>query len=55
MKLQKYFVLLMNFVKFDQSSSSYILGNTSMRPSRMSKSEVITGYTLFHLSGFSFF
>lgn len=40
---------------FDKTTQPFLLGKTSKRPPIMSKSEVITIYLLFHLSGFRCF
>lgn len=40
---------------FEKSTKSFLLGRPSKRPLRMTKSEVITIYLLFHLSGFRCF
>ena len=40
---------------FDKTTQSFLLGKPSKRPPTMSKSEVITIYLLFHLSGFRCF
>ena len=40
---------------FDKTTQPFLLGTISKRPPRMSKSEVITIYLLFHLSGFRCF
>jgi len=55
-KITTIFCVVDEFCKeFDQATSSFIIGNPSKRPLRMSKSEVITIYMLFHLSGFRCF
>ena len=43
------------YVKFENYTQQFIIGNPSKRPSIMSKSEVITITILFHLSGFKCF
>lgn len=40
---------------FDKTTQPFLLGKPSKKPPRMSKSEVITIYLLFHLSGFRCF
>lgn len=55
-KITTIFCVVDEFCKeFDQTTSSFIIGNTSKRPPRMTKSEVITIYMLFHLSGYRCF
>jgi hypothetical protein len=55
-KITEIFCIVDEFcINFDQSTKSFILGSTSKRPPKMSKSEVITVYMLFHLSGFRCF
>jgi len=42
-------------INFDKTTESFILGKPSKKPSIMSKSEVISIYLLFHVSGFRCF
>lgn len=55
-KITDIFCIVDEFCKdFENPTKSFLLGNPSKRPPRMSKSEVITIYLLFHLSGFRCF
>lgn len=55
-KITDIFSIVDEFCKdFDKTTQPFLLGATSKRPPRMSKSEVITIYLLFHLSGFRCF
>ncbi|MDM1458397.1 IS982 family transposase [Myroides odoratimimus] len=55
-KITDIFCIVDEFCKdFENSTKSFLLGSPSKRPPRMSKSEVITIYLLFHLSGFRCF
>lgn len=55
-KITDIFSIVDEFCKdFDKTTQPFLLGVASKRPPRMSKSEVITIYMLFHLSGFRCF
>ena len=55
-KITDIFSIVDEFCKdFDKTTQPFLLGTISKRPPRMSKSEVITIYLLFHLSGFRCF
>lgn len=55
-KITDIFSIVDEFCKdFDKTTQHFLLGKPSKRPPRMSKSEVITIYLLFHLSGFRCF
>ncbi len=55
-KITDIFSIVDEFCKdFDKTTQPFLLGKPSKRPSIMSKSEVITIYLLFHLSGFRCF
>lgn len=55
-KITDIFCIVDEFCKdFEKSTKSFLLGRPSKRPPRMTKSEVITIYLLFHLSGFRCF
>lgn len=55
-KITDIFSIVDEFCKdFDKTTQPFLLGAASKRPPRMSKSEVITIYLLFHLSGFRCF
>lgn len=55
-KITEIFSIVDEFCKeFAQYSSSFKIGNAPKRPPRMSESEVITIYLLFHVSGFRCF
>jgi len=55
-KITDIFSIVDEFCKdFDKTTQPFLLGVASKRPPRMSKSEVITIYILFHLSGFRCF
>lgn len=55
-KITDIFSIVDEFCKdFDKTTQPFLVGATSKRPPRMSKSEVITIYLLFHLSGFRCF
>lgn len=55
-KISDIFCIVDEFCKnFEESTSSFIIGNKPKRKPRMSTSEVITIYMLFHLSGFRCF
>lgn len=55
-KVTDIFCIVDEFCKdFDKTIESFLLGNPSKRPARMSKSEIITIYLLFHLSGYRCF
>jgi hypothetical protein len=55
-KITDIFSIVDEFCKdFDKTTQPFLLGKPSKRSSIMSKSEVITIYLLFHLSGFRCF
>ena len=55
-KITDIFSIVDEFCKdFDNTTQPFLLGKPSKRPSVMSKSEVITIYLFFHLSGFRCF
>ena len=55
-KITDIFCIVDEFCKdFDKTTQPFLLGNPSKKPSTMTKSEVITIYLLFHLSGFRCF
>ena len=55
-KISDIFCIVDEFCKnFEESTSSFLIGNKPKRKPRMSTSEVITIYMMFHLSGFRCF